>query len=48
MKKIFSKVNNELLHIIYDTNLIENDRIDLIESKTSYNAHWLKILRSWI
>lgn len=33
MKKIFSKINNELLHIVYDTNTIEEDRIDLITSE---------------
>ena len=33
MKKIFSKVNNELLHMVYDTNIIEKNRIDLIGSE---------------
>jgi hypothetical protein len=33
MKKIYSKINNELLHIIYDTNIIEENRVDLIESE---------------
>jgi cupin fold WbuC family metalloprotein len=33
MKKIFSKVNKDLLHMVYDTNHIETSRIDLIESE---------------
>ena len=32
-KNIFSKVNNELLHMVYDTNIIEKNRIDLIGSE---------------
>lgn len=42
MKKIFSKVNNELLHIVYDTNFIENDRIDLIESENFIQCALIK------
>ncbi len=33
MKKIFSKINNELLHIVYNTNVIEENRVDLIGSE---------------
>ena len=48
MKKIFSKVNNELLHIIYDTNLIENDRIDLIESENFKKSFKFSFVGGWI
>ena len=32
MKKIYSKLNNELLHLVYNTNEKINERIDLIEA----------------
>lgn len=33
MKKIYSKINDELLHIVFNTNILGTNRIDIIDSE---------------
>ena len=36
MKKIGSKINDELLHILQNTNVLKTNRIDIIDQKTFF------------